>query len=164
MKNDRMYMEMAIEEACLAMESGEIPVGAVLVHDENGVLARAHNEREAKRDATAHAEILAIRRAGKRLGNWRLAGCTLYVTLEPCPMCAGAIIAARLTRLVYGAPDARAGAVESIFNLPGHPSLHAQLNIAAGIMEDECRALMKRFFEAKRRDKFLCCGGNPAML
>ena len=164
MKNDRIYMEMAIEEARFAIASGEIPVGAVLVHDEDGVLAHTHNKCEQTADATAHAEILAIREAGKRLGHWRLACCTLYVTLEPCPMCAGAIVAARLSRLVYGATDARAGAVESVFNISGHPSINHHLSVTAGVMEDDCKALLKSFFEGKRQNGFLHCGGHPAML
>ena len=150
MRDDRVYMEMAIAEARLAMAQGEIPVGAVLVDDEGGVLARAHNRREADHDATAHAEILAIREAGRRLGHWRLSGCTLYVTLEPCPMCAGALVMARLARVVYGAADARAGAMESIFNVPGHPSLNHHVAVRAGVREDECRALLQAFFRDRR--------------
>ena len=143
-------MAIALDEARLAMESSEVPVGAVLIDDEGGVVVRAHNMREAERDATAHAEILAIREAGRQLSRWRLNGCTLYVTLEPCPMCAGAIMAARISRLVYGATDARAGAVESIFNIPGHPSLAPSPIITAGVMEDECKALLQSFFSSRR--------------
>jgi tRNA(adenine34) deaminase len=150
MNKDREYMAIALDEARLAMESGEVPVGAVLIDDEGGVVVRAHNMCEAERDATAHAEILAIREAGRKLSRWRLTGCTLYVTLEPCPMCAGAIMSARISRLVYGATDARAGAVESIFNIPGHPSLAPSPIITAGVMEDECKALLQSFFAARR--------------
>ena len=150
MNRDRECMALALDEARLAMESGEVPVGAVLIDDEGGVVVRAHNLRETERDATAHAEIIAIREAGRRLSQWRLAGCTLYVTLEPCPMCAGAIMAARVSRLVYGATDARAGAVESIFNIPGHPSLAPSPEITAGVMEDECKALLQDFFATRR--------------
>ena len=150
MNRDREYMAMALDEARLAMDSGEVPVGAVLIDDEGGVLVRAHNLRETERDATAHAEILAIREACGRLSRWRLSGCTLYVTLEPCPMCAGAIMAARISRLVYGATDARAGAVESVFNIPGHPSLAPSPEITAGVMEDECKTLLQKFFAARR--------------
>ncbi|MBR5909965.1 MAG: tRNA adenosine(34) deaminase TadA [Schwartzia sp.] len=150
MNKDREYMAIALDEARLAMESGEVPVGAVLIDDEGGVVVRAHNMCEAERDATAHAEILAIREAGRKLTRWRLTGCTLYVTLEPCPMCAGAIMSARISRLVYGATDARAGAVESIFNIPGHPSLAPSPIITAGVMEDECKALLQSFFAARR--------------
>ena len=150
MSKDREYMAIALDEARLAMQSGEVPVGAVLIDDEGGVVVRAHNLRETERDATAHAEIMAIRDACQRLSRWRLSGCTLYVTLEPCPMCAGAIMAARISRLVYGATDARAGAVEAIFNIPGHPSLAPSPEITAGVMEDECKALLQEFFAARR--------------
>ena len=150
MNKDREYMAIAMDEARLAMESGEVPVGAVLIDDEGGVVVRAHNLCESERDATAHAEILAIREAGRRLSRWRLNGCTLYVTLEPCSMCAGAIMAARISRLVYGATDARAGAVESIFNIPGHPSLAPSPEITAGVMEDECKDLLQKFFAERR--------------
>ena len=150
MNKDREYMAIAMDEARLAMESGEVPVGAVLIDDEGGVVVRAHNLCESERDATAHAEILAIREAGRRLSRWRLNGCTLYVTLEPCSMCAGAIMAARISRLVYGATDARAGAVDSIFNIPGHPSLAPSPKITAGVMEDECKDLLQKFFTERR--------------
>ncbi len=150
MNKDREYMAIALDEARLAMESGEVPVGAVLIDDGGGVVVCAHNLCESERDATAHAEILAIREAGRRLSRWRLTGCTLYVTLEPCPMCAGAIMSARISRLVYGATDARAGAVESIFNIPGHPSLAPSPEITAGVMEDECKELLRKFFAERR--------------
>ncbi|MBO5515265.1 MAG: tRNA adenosine(34) deaminase TadA [Schwartzia sp.] len=150
MNKDREYMAIALDEARLAMESGEVPVGAVLIDDEGGVVVRAHNLCESERDATAHAEIQAIREAGRRLSRWRLNGCTLYVTLEPCSMCAGAIMAARISRLVYGATDARTGAVESIFNIPGHPSLAPSPEITAGVMEDECKDLLQKFFAERR--------------
>ena len=151
MKSDREYMQMALAEARQAMAQGEVPVGAVLVDDGGGVVARAHNRREGECDATAHAEILAIRAGGKRLGRWRLADCTLYVTLEPCPMCAGALVMGRLRRLVYAVPDARAGAVGSIFNVPDHPSLNHRLEVTAGVLEDECRTLLQQFFKHCRR-------------
>ncbi len=150
MSKDREYMAIALDEARMAMDSGEVPVGAVLIDDEGGVVVRTHNLRETERDATAHAEILAIRDACRRLFRWRLTGCTLYVTLEPCPMCAGAIMAARVSRLVYGATDAKAGAVESIFNIPEHPSLAPSPEITAGVMEDECKALLREFFVLRR--------------
>ena len=150
MSKDQEYMAIALDEARLAMQSGEVPVGAVLIDDEGGVVVRAHNLCERETDATAHAEMLAIREAEKRLSRWRLTGCTLYVTLEPCPMCAGAIMASRISRLVYGATDARAGAVESIFNIPGHPSLAPMPEITAGVMEDECKTLLQTFFAVRR--------------
>ncbi len=150
MRSDLEYMQLALVEARKAMDQGEVPIGAVLVDDEGGVVVRAHNRREADHDATAHAEIIAIREGGRRLGRWRLSGCTLYVTLEPCPMCAGALVMARLKRVVYGVPDARAGSVESIFNIPAHPSLNHHPEVTAGIGEDECRAVLQAFFRARR--------------
>ena len=150
MSPDRKYMNIALEEAAAALAEDEIPVGAVLVDSNGFVLARGHNERQALHDATAHAEIQVIRRAGEKLGDWHLNGCTLYVTLEPCPMCAGALVMARISRLVYGLPDSKTGAVESIFNIPGHPSLNHHIEVTAGIMEDECHELLMQFFRKKR--------------
>ena len=150
MKDDKYYMKLALAEAETALNLGEVPIGAVLVDAEGGVVVCAHNMRENWQDATAHAEILAIRDGGKLLGRWRLSDCTLYVTLEPCPMCAGALVMARLRRVVYGVTDAKAGGVESIFNIPGHRSLNHQVAVTAGIMEDECAAILKRFFVLRR--------------
>lgn len=150
MKDDKYYMKLALAEAEIALTLGEVPIGAVLVDAEGGVVVCAHNMRENWQDATAHAEILAIRGGGKLLGRWRLSDCTLYVTLEPCPMCAGALVMARLRRVVYGVTDAKAGGVESIFNIPGHRSLNHQVAVTAGIMEDECAAILKRFFVLRR--------------
>jgi tRNA(adenine34) deaminase len=150
MKDDKYYMKLALAEAEIALTLGEVPIGAVLVDAEGGVVVCAHNMRENWQDATAHAEILAIRDGGKLLGRWRLSDCTLYVTLEPCPMCAGALVMARLRRVVYGVTDAKAGGVESIFNIPGHRSLNHQVAVTAGIMEDECAAILKRFFVLRR--------------
>ena len=148
--NDETNMSIALELAEEAAEAGEIPVGAVIVDDTGTIVAAARNECEAIPDATAHAEILAIRRASELLGSWRLTDCTLYVTLEPCPMCAGAIVNSRLKRLVYGAADSHMGAVESILNIPGHPSLGSGLQVRAGVMEQECRELLQRFFANRR--------------
>jgi tRNA(adenine34) deaminase len=145
---DRDYMSLALAEAQKAAEQGEIPVGAVLVKD-GEVIASAHNLRELDLDATAHAEILCIREGGKRLGGWRLTGCTLYVTLEPCPMCAGAIINARLDRVVFGAYDSRAGSFGSLVNLALYPYNHRPA-IEGGIMEAEAKILLQRFFREKR--------------
>lgn len=150
MKTDEEYMTAALNEAALAYNAGEIPVGAVVVDENGNIIATGHNEKEQTNNATAHAEIIAIQSAGQKLNNWRLSGCTLYVTLEPCPMCAGAIVMARLARVVYGLPDAKTGALESLFNIPGHPSLNHYVEVTAGIKEDECRKLLKNFFKAKR--------------
>ena len=148
--DDRFYMEQALQEALVAAQQGEIPVGAVVVDGDGKVIATGHNLREINHDATAHAEMEAIRKACSQLDRWRLSDCTLYVTLEPCPMCAGAIVMSRIGRLVYGAADPRGGAVESIFNIPGHPWVNTNLKVRAGVLEDECLAILKDFFKKKR--------------
>lgn len=144
-------MKEALEEAQKAFDAGEVPIGAVLVDAAGTVVARAHNMRETWRDGTAHAEIIALREAAKKLERWRLSGLTLYVTVEPCPMCAGALVMSRVDRLVYGAADAKAGACESLFNIISHPALNHQLEMRSGVMEDECREIMKRFFRERRK-------------
>lgn len=148
-QTDVHFIEMALEEARQAAREGEIPVGAVLVR-EGQVLARNHNRREQDRDATAHAEVLVLREACRQLGRWRLSDTALYVTLEPCPMCAGAIWNARVGRLVYGAWDSAAGACGSQFNLPAHPSLNFRTQVTAGVMEEECRKILQDFLKARR--------------
>lgn len=142
-------MALALEEARKGMELGEIPVGAVLVKD-GQILARAHNCKETAPDPTAHAEIVALRKGARVLGSWHLDGCTLYVTMEPCPMCAGAIVQARVDTLVYGATDLKGGAVESLMNLVQHPRLNHQVKVIAGIREEECKSLLKKFFQSRR--------------
>ena len=146
---DVHFMKMALEEARQAAREGEIPVGAVLVR-EGQVLARNHNRREQDRDATAHAEVLVLREACRQLGRWRLSDTALYVTLEPCPMCAGAIWNARVGRLVYGAWDSAAGACGSQFNLPAHPSLNFRTQVTAGVLDEECRKILQDFLKARR--------------
>ena len=143
-------MGVALAEARQAAVEGEVPIGAVLVLGDK-VIAQAHNRRETDKDATAHAEVLVIREACRKLGRWRLSGATLYVTIEPCPMCAGALIMSRVDRLVYGSPDFRAGAVESIFNIVQHPALNHRLRVTAGIRQEECAAEMQAFFRKRRR-------------
>ena len=143
-------MGLALAEAGQAASEGEVPIGAVLVFA-GEVIARAHNRRETDKDATAHAEMLVIREACRKLKRWRLTGATLYVTIEPCPMCAGALVMSRVDRLVYGSPDFRAGAVESIFNVVQHPSLNHRLAVTAGVRQDECAAAMQAFFRDRRR-------------
>ncbi len=145
---DEDFMSLALAEAQKAAEEGEIPVGAVLVKD-GKVIASAHNLREGISDATAHAEILCIREGGRILGGWRLTGCTLYVTLEPCPMCAGAVINSRLDRVVFGAYDSRAGSFGSLVNLSLYPYNHRPV-LDGGVMEEEAKALLRAFFQAKR--------------
>jgi tRNA(adenine34) deaminase len=144
-------MGLALIEARRALELGEVPVGAVLVGD-GRVLARAHNLKETRQDPTAHAEILALRMGAEALGSWRLTGTILYVTLEPCPMCAGALVQARVGTLVYGSSDPKSGAVESVLNLVQHPSFNHRLEVIAGIREEECRELLQEFFQKLREE------------
>ncbi len=150
--DDRDYMALALEEARKAFDLGEVPIGAVLVC-EGQVVSRGHNLREIWHDATAHAEMVVIQDACRKLERWRLSGTTLYVTIEPCPMCAGALVNSRVDRLVYGSPDSKAGAVESLFNVVQHEKLNHRLEVTAGVMEEECAAIMKEFFRERRRQK-----------
>ena len=145
---DRMWMQIALEEARIAAEAGEVPVGAVLVRD-NMEIARSHNLRETNRMATAHAELLAIEAGCRALGGWRLEGCTLYVTLEPCPMCGGAIVNARLPRLVYGAKDPRAGVFGSLLQFNAYPLNH-RVEVVFGVCEEESLLLLRDFFARRR--------------
>ena len=146
---DRRFMQAALQEAACAAREGEIPVGAVIVL-QGRIVARAHNRREQDRDATAHAELLAIREACRRLGRWRLTDACLYVTLEPCPMCAGAIWNARLGRVVYGAPDSAAGACGSLFQIPLHPALHQKMELVSGVEEEACKKILQDFLKERR--------------
>ncbi len=147
-------MREALQEAQLAYELGEVPIGAVLVDQATGeIVARGHNMRESWKDATAHAELIVIQEACRELGRWRLSGLTLYVTIEPCPMCAGAIVMSRLDRIVYGSTDSRAGACESVFNIPGNEHLNHHPEVTAGILQEECAGIMKRFFRERREKK-----------
>ena len=151
MSSDKENMRLALKEALQAYEEGEVPIGAVLVDNESGILVcKNHNRIEQLNDATAHAEILVLREASAKLWRRRLKNCTLYVTLEPCPMCAGALVLSRVERLVYGAVDSKFGAAESIFNVVNNPALNHQLKVTAGILESESLALMKKFFVEQR--------------
>lgn len=143
-------MRLALAEAARAEIRGDVPVGAVVLGPDGELIAAAGNEREALRDPTAHAEVLAIRRAAAALDQWRLAGCTLVVTLEPCTMCAGAIVAARLDRLVFGAFDEKAGAVSSLWDVVRDPRLNHRPAVVAGVMADECAAQLDDFFARRR--------------
>ena len=146
---DLAMMRRALEEAAQAAEEGEVPVGAVVARGEE-VIAIAHNQREATGDPTAHAELLALRRAAEKLGHWRLTDCTLYATLEPCPMCAGALHAARISRLVYAAPDPKAGAAGTLYDLPADPRLNHTYPYTPGVLRDEAAALLRVFFKQRR--------------
>ena len=145
-------MALALAEARRAAEAGEVPVGAVAVVDGRVVAAR-HNEREASNDPTAHAEMLVLRDAAAHLGDWRLSEVTLVVTLEPCPMCAGALVAARVGRLVYGAVDPRAGACGTLYNLCVDPRLNHELPVTSGVAAEECSTLLTSFFAGKRAER-----------
>ena len=146
---DTDFMREALAEAGLAAAAGEMPVGCVIVR--NGeIVARAHNECEARQDATAHAELLAIRRASEAVRGWRLNDCTLYATLEPCPMCAGAIVQARVGRLVYGAADPGQGCAGSLYRIPEDPAFPHFCRSDGGVLEEECQALLKSFFQRRR--------------
>jgi len=143
------YMRAALAEAHLALDKQEVPVGAVVVH--NGlVIAARHNEREVLNDPTAHAEILALRDAALALGTWRLDDCTLVVTLEPCVMCAGALINARIGTVVFGAADLKGGATSSLYNVCADPRLNHNPSVVSGVLQDECTLLLKNFFNSKR--------------
>jgi tRNA(adenine34) deaminase len=150
------YMEQALREADAAGREDEVPIGAVIVHepaDGSGprVIGAAHNQREQLRDPTAHAEMLAITQAAEALGNWRLERCTLYVTLEPCPMCAGAIIQARIPTVVYGAIDPKAGAVQTLYHLLDDRRLNHRAAVVAGVMAEPCSRILSQFFQEQRR-------------
>jgi len=147
---DEKFMRAAIAEAKKAAAVGEVPVGAVVVKD-GRVIARTHNLRESKNDAAAHAEIEAVRKAGRKLGTWRLDGCTLYATLEPCPMCAGAAINARIDRVVYGARDPKAGCCGSLYNLPEDTRFNHRPEVVEGVLADECGEILTGFFKEKRK-------------
>ncbi|QDS97151.1 tRNA adenosine(34) deaminase TadA [Adhaeretor mobilis] len=147
---DQHRMQQAYEQAVAAGVQGEVPVGAVIVH-QGQVVGAAHNQRETLRDPTAHAEMIAITQAAEALGSWRLNDCTLYVTLEPCPMCAGAIVQSRLSRLVYGAADPKAGAVDSLFHLLQDERLNHQTESIAGVLAEPCGEILSEFFRGRRK-------------
>lgn len=145
------YMRIALNEAKLAVTHGDVPVGAVVVNADGEIVARDHNRREELSDPTAHAELLAIRAAARSLGDWRLGGHTLYVTLEPCVMCAGAAVWSRLDRIVYAAADLKAGGTWSLYNIPGDSRLNHQCEIEAGILGEEASELLASFFQERRQ-------------
>ena len=148
---DTELMQAALDEARLAQEAGEVPIGAVIVHD-GAIIARGQNRVLRDNDPTAHAEIAALRAAAMQLGNYRLNGCSLYVTLEPCAMCAGAMIHARIDRLVYAATDPKAGAAGSVLSVLNHPRLNHQMQVEQGIFADESAELLRSFFRERRQN------------
>ncbi|MDO8535649.1 MAG: tRNA adenosine(34) deaminase TadA [Candidatus Omnitrophota bacterium] len=149
LKLDQYYMSQALKEAEKAFDSDEVPVGAIIVH-EGKMIGRAHNQIKLLKDPTAHAEILAITQAAAYLANERLINTTIYVTIEPCSMCAGALVLARVKRLVYGSPDPRTGACGSVFNIPENKKLNHRIKVEKGVLEKECAILLKEFFKNKR--------------
>jgi tRNA(adenine34) deaminase len=145
------HMEMALAEAAQAAAEDEVPVGAVLVSWDHGIIGQAHNQRECLHDPTAHAEMIAITQAAQALRSWRLERCALYVTLEPCPMCAGAVVLARLPLVVYGCTDPKAGACHTLYQIPSDPRLNHRAQVVGGVLADRCAAALTDFFAAKRR-------------
>ena len=149
---DEKFMQEAIKEALKAKALNEVPIGAVIVH--NGeVIARGHNLRETTQETLSHAELIAIEEANEKIGSWRLEDCALYVTLEPCAMCAGAIIQARIKRVVYGTPDPKAGCAGTLFNLLEEPRFNHQVELESGVLKEECSNLLKDFFKTLRERK-----------
>lgn len=150
-KQDEHFMQLAIEQARVAEENGDVPIGAVIIHN-NQVIAKAYNQREQLQDPTAHAEIIALTQAAAALENWHLNGCTMYVTLEPCPMCAGALVLARIDRLVYGCDDPKTGAVKSLYTIVQDGRLNHRLEVTSGVLADECSQILQEFFETRRTE------------
>ena len=148
-KEDQRFMRAAIDAAEIAEENGDVPIGAVIVY-ENRIIARAYNQREQLADPTAHAEIIALTQAAASFENWRLHGCTIYVTLEPCPMCAGALVLARLDRLVFGCEDPKTGACGSLYNIVEDERLNHRLDVKSGVLAEECSEQLQSFFQKKR--------------
>ena len=144
-----VWMKKALDQAVAAYDQGEVPVGAVVVY-QNRIIAEACNQREALHDPTAHAEMVAITQAAEALGSWRLLDCTLYVTLEPCPMCAGAVVQARIPFVVYGTPDPKAGACDSLFNITSDIRLNHQAAVLGGVLREDCKAILQLFFREQR--------------
>ena len=150
-KADKQFMKVAIEQAGIAEENGDVPIGAVIVHKDQ-VIGRAYNQRVQLNDPTAHAEIIALTQAAAFLESWRLEGCTMYVTLEPCPMCAGALVLSRMDRLVYGCDDPKAGACKSLYNIVQDERLNHRLEVTSGVLEEDCSELLQGFFARRRRE------------
>ena len=148
-KEDQLYMKAAIEQAQIAEENGDVPIGAVIVY-QNQIIGRAYNQREQLQDPTAHAEIIALTQAAAFIESWRLLGCTMYVTLEPCTMCAGALVLARIDRLIYGCDDPKTGAVKSLYNIVTDERLNHIINVTSGVLAEECSEFLQQFFRRRR--------------
>jgi tRNA(adenine34) deaminase len=148
---DEQFMQLALDQAGIAQENGDVPIGVVIVH--NGqVIAKAYNQREQLQDPTAHAEIISLTQAAAALENWHLHGCTMYVTLEPCCMCAGALVLARIDRLVYGCSDPKTGACGSLYNIVQDGRLNHRVEVTSGVLANECSQLLQQFFQKKRQE------------
>ncbi|GAF82393.1 unnamed protein product [marine sediment metagenome] len=145
------YMRIAIEQAKIAEENGDVPIGAVIIYKKQ-IIAKAYNQRQQLQDPTAHAEIIALTQAAAALENWHLNGCTMYVTLEPCPMCAGALVLGRLDRLVYGCDDPKSGAVKSLYNIVTDERLNHRLEVTSGVLADDCSRQLQGFFARRRQE------------
>jgi tRNA(adenine34) deaminase len=148
-EQDEKYMRLAIDQARIAEENGDVPIGAIIVH-KNQIIGKAYNQREQLKDPTAHAEIIALTQAAAALENWHLNGCTMYVTLEPCPMCAGALVLSRMDKLVYGCDDPKTGAVKSLYNVVTDGRLNHRLEVVSGVLADECTKQLQDFFQHRR--------------
>ena len=149
---DQRYMRMAIDQAMIAEEDGDVPIGCVVVY-ENRVIGKGYNQREKLQDPTAHAEMIALTAASEFIGSWRLHGCTMYVTLEPCSMCAGALVLARIDRLVYGCDDLKTGAVKSLYNIVQDDRLNHHIEVSSGVLVEECSKMLSDFFAGRREEK-----------
>ena len=150
-KTDQRYLHAAIEAAHIAEENGDVPIGAIIVHEDR-IIGKAYNQREQLKDPTAHAEIIALTQAAEFIKSWRLHGCTIYVTLEPCPMCAGALVLARMDRLVYGCEDPKTGACSSLYNIVQDERLNHKLEVTKGVLESQCSQLLQNFFQKRRKE------------
>lgn len=159
-QEDQRFVRSAIEAARIAEENGDVPIGAVIVH-QNQIIAKAYNQRQQLQDPTAHAEIIALTQAAAAVGNWRLHGCTMYVTLEPCPMCAGALVLSRMDRLVYGCDDPKAGACGSLYNIVADDRLNHRLEVSSGILAEECTEQLQDFFQRRRVENKQVNNGSP---
>jgi tRNA(adenine34) deaminase len=148
---DQRYMRMAMDQAAIAEANGDVPIGAVIVHEAR-IVAKAYNQRQQLNDPTAHAEIIALTQAAEAVGNWRLEGCTIYVTLEPCPMCAGALVLARIDRLVFGTNDPKAGACGSLYNIVQDTRLNHRVPTTSGVLMEDCKSQLQAFFLRRRQE------------
>ncbi len=150
-KIDQQFMKLAMDVAAVAEENGDVPIGAVIVY-KNQIIAKAYNQREQLKDPTAHAEIIALTQAAAAKESWRLDGCTMYVTLEPCPMCAGALVLSRMDRLIYGCDDPKAGACKSLYNIVQDERLNHRLEVTSGVLQEQCRQQLQEFFSRRREE------------